>query len=340
LLPVPLPLLVPDPDELPVLPLLEPVPEPMPPVLEPLPGLPSAPLPGVVVVEVLGEVPPALDPLPVVMPSSFRHFSRSAPTMLRHLLLALPEALLPVLGEVALGRLPLELSLPVALGLEALLLPPAAPVAEPELCARVTPESAKSAAAVAALMSFKVIRCAPCYLLVPELLPEPVPEPLLLPEPELDPPMGLLGDVVLLPPLPDAPPLELLPLEPVAPLEAAPELDLLKCASHSWRDTWPSLFLSTDEKLGVDALEAPLDELGEDELEAPPVALGDEVLGEEELDAPPEALPEDLLSVALGLELEPDAPLEPEAPGLCASATLASANRAAAVALPTTLTNM
>lgn len=170
-------------------------------------------------------------------------------------------------------------------------------------------------------MSFKVIRCAPCYLLVPELLPEPVPEPL-LPEPELDPPMGLLGDVVLLLlPLPDAP--LLLPLEPVAPLEAAPELDLLKCASHSWRDTWPSLFVSTDEKLGVDALEAPLDELGEEELEAPP-----------------EALPEDLLSVALGLELEPDAPLEPEAPVLCASATLASANRAAAVAVPTTLTNI
>ena len=325
MLPVPLPLLVPDPVE--------------------LPGLPSALLPGVVVVEVPGEVPPALDPLPVVMPSSFRHFSRSAPTMARHLLLALPEALLPVLGEVALGRLLLELSLPLALGLEALPLPPAAPAAEPELCARVTPESAKSAAAVAALMSFKVIRCAPCYLLVPELLPELVPEPLLpeplLPEPELDPPMGLLGDVVLLP-LPDAP---LLLLEPVAPLEAAPELDLLKCASHSWRDTWPSLFLSTDEKLGVDALDAPLDELGDDELEEPPAALGEEVLGEEvlgedELEAPPEALPEDLLSVALGLELEPDAPLEPEAPELCASATLASANSAAAVAVPTTLTNM
>jgi hypothetical protein len=111
LLPVLLPLLVPDPEELPML-LLE-------------------PLPGVVVVEVLGEVPPALDPLPVVMPSSFRHFSRSAPTLLKHLLLALPEALLPVLGEVALGRLLLELSLPAALGLEALpLLPPPA-VPEP-----------------------------------------------------------------------------------------------------------------------------------------------------------------------------------------------------------------
>jgi hypothetical protein len=44
------------------------------------------------------DVPPAaLEPLPVVMPSSFRHFSRSAPTMLRHLLLVLPEA---PLGEL------------------------------------------------------------------------------------------------------------------------------------------------------------------------------------------------------------------------------------------------
>lgn len=105
--------------------------------------------------------------------------------------------------------------------------------------------------------------------------------------------------------------------------------------------------MSTDEKLGVEALEASLDE-GEEELEEPPAALGEDeleelpaALGEEELEAPPEALPEDLLSVALGLVLEPDAPLdEPEAPVLCASATLASANRAAAVAVPTTLTNM
>lgn len=36
------------------------------------------------------EVPPALEPL--VIPSSFRHFSRSEPTMPRHLLLGLPEA--------------------------------------------------------------------------------------------------------------------------------------------------------------------------------------------------------------------------------------------------------
>jgi hypothetical protein len=178
-------------------------------------------------------------------------------------------------------------------------------------------------------------------LLLPEepLEPELVPDPLL---PELEPPMPLPGCVVLLP-LPDDPLPELLPLEPVPPLEAAPEPDLLKCASHSWRDTCPSLFLSTDEKVGVEELEAPALEdppavLGDDdELEEPPAELGDE-----ELEAPPEALPEDLLSVALGLELlDPDAPvLEPEEPELCAIATLASAKSAAAVAVPTTLNDI
>src|ERR1051326_2625897 len=50
------------------------------------------------------EVPPAL-PLPVVMPSSFRHFSRSAAIMPRHLLLDELEApLLPdTPGEPAPG---------------------------------------------------------------------------------------------------------------------------------------------------------------------------------------------------------------------------------------------
>jgi hypothetical protein len=55
------------------------------------------------------DVPPALEPLlglPVVMPSSFRHFSRSLPTMPRHLLLVLDAPLLGelVLGEVVLGE--------------------------------------------------------------------------------------------------------------------------------------------------------------------------------------------------------------------------------------------
>jgi hypothetical protein len=142
------------------------------------------------------------------MPSSFRHFSRSLPTMPRHLLLVLPEApleLLPValgevllgelllgelllgelllgellLGELLLGELLLGELLPVA-PVELLpdapaappdvlseLLPvapalvPAAPDEEPVLCASDTLESANSAAAVAALMSFNVISVVP-----------------------------------------------------------------------------------------------------------------------------------------------------------------------------------
>jgi hypothetical protein len=125
------------------------------------------------------------------------------------------------------------------------------------------------------------------------------------------------------------------------------------------------LFLSTDENDGVELLLAPLEELGEAEelelgeaeelLDAPPAAplgeaeelelgeeelgeadeepeLGEEELGEadEELEAPPDALPEDLLlSVALGLALEPLVPEEL----VCAAATPASARRAAAVAV-------
>ena len=190
----------------------------------------------------------------------------------------------------------------------------------------------------------------PPYLLVPDpLLLEPVPELesglepmplelglgvlLLLEDPLLD---GLLLDGLL---ELEVPPLELLPALPNA-------------ASHSWREIEPSLFLSTDENVGVEPL-APLDallgeeELGEaeEELDAPPealpddllsvalgLALGEEELGEaeEELDAPPEALPDDLLlSVALGLALDPD--LSDEV--LCAAATPASAKSAAAVAV-------
>ena len=119
------------------------------------------------------------------------------------------------------------------------------------------------------------------------------------------------------------------------------------------------MFLSTDENVGVELLLAPLEELGEAEelLDAPPEALlgeeelgeaeelepeelGEEELGEAEelepelgeveLEAPPDALPEDdLLSVALGLALEPLVPEEL----VCAAATPASARRAAAVAV-------
>ena len=84
-----------------------------------------------------------------------------------------------------------------------------------------------------------------------------MPEPLLLePVPELGltaaAAAGLLGLVVLL--LPDVPLLGLL-LDgllldglPLAPLDA-PEPDFI-AASHSRREIDPSMFLSTDEKLG------------------------------------------------------------------------------------------
>ena len=149
---------------------------------------------------------------------------------------------------------------------------------------------------------------------LPELEPLEPPE---LPEPMPLPLLGvgeLLGDVLELPPL--------LPLVP----PAAPEPDLLKCASHSEREIWPSLFVSTDEKLGAELLlELPL--------EPPDVALPPEA-ALPPLDAPDEPLDVD------PPELEPEAagedddlsllvPLEEE---LCARATLDSANSAAAVA--------
>ena len=137
----------------------------------------------------------------------------------------------------------------------------------------------------------------------------------------------LLGELLL-----DVPPLEELELLP----------DLLKCASHSCREIDPSLFLSTEENVGVELLEllAPPEALGEDDEED---VLGDAALGEDEellgedgellLEAPPEALPEDLLlSVALGLEEL----LLPVLPVLCAAATPARANSAADVAVTTT----
>jgi hypothetical protein len=110
-------------------------------------------VPGVAVVPDEDEVPPDEDDVPpalepVVMPSSFRHFSRSEPVMPRHLLLELEAPLLPdTLEELVPG---VE-ELPVA---PALL--PVPPYVDPVPCASDTPESAKSAAAVAAQMSFKV----------------------------------------------------------------------------------------------------------------------------------------------------------------------------------------
>jgi hypothetical protein len=172
----------------------------------------------------------------------------------------------------------------------------------------------------------------PLLPVLPLLLPlEPVLPlaPLLLPEPM---PL-LLGLVVLLEP--EAPPLdELPPAPPVAPLELEPDL---KWASHSERDTCPSLLVSTVVKLGaeLDAPELllsalpPLDEL--------PVALGEELdeLGVELDELPPLEAPDApdaplLLPVALGEDEDLSLLLEDE---LCAIDTLASANSAAAVAV-------
>jgi hypothetical protein len=75
--------------------------------------------------------------------------------VLGELLLDAPPELAP---EDALPALSDELLPVVALGLDAPLLPPAVPEAEPELCATAMPESAKSAAAVAAVMSLSFIQ--------------------------------------------------------------------------------------------------------------------------------------------------------------------------------------
>ena len=158
---------------------------------------------------------------------------------------------------------------------------------------------------------------------------EPLLEPLELPEPMLpllEPVLGVglvVGEGV-----------ELLLLPLVPPL-AAPELDLLKWASHSAREIWPSLFVSTDEKLGAELEPLAL------EPDRPPLELP--VVLPEPLDMPDEPLElePDAEGVEEPLELEPDADgvdededlsllvLEEE---LCAIAALESANNAAAVA--------
>jgi hypothetical protein len=167
-------------------------------------------------------------------------------------------------------------------------------------------------------------------LLLGELLEPLLLEPLLLGE-ELEP--LLLGELDELP--------------PVAPLL---EPDFLKCASHSERDTCPSLFLSTVVNSGVE-LDAPLELLPpldmplDEPLDELPLELGLEelLLGDDELPPLEELLGLDELPLALGedlslLELLPVALgdlslLELEEPELCAMDTLASAKSAAAVAV-------
>ena len=183
---------------LPVLPELEPgvvvelLPEP-----EPMPLDPG--VVGLVVLPVelepllLPEAPlPALEPLR----ASRSHFSFSAPVRARHLLASLPDApeaapAEPELPDVELSLLPedepladgvLELDgvlalpeeeLPADGVAEGVLAPPDAPapvlpedapllpLLEPEDCAKAAPESARSAAAVAAVRVFNIMERSP-----------------------------------------------------------------------------------------------------------------------------------------------------------------------------------
>ena len=147
--------------------------------------------------------------------------------------------------------------------------------------------------------------------------------------------LGVLGDLVVAPldePEPiepdELPPVEpeVLPDEPdeVPPLELE-EPDLLKCASHSLREIWPSLLVSTDEKLGaLELLDEPLGEVV-DELDEPPAALdGDEL--DEPVDGELDELP-----LADGVEGD-------ELPDLAESAATASVDSAKSTAAEVTLT--
>ena len=100
-------------------------------------------------------------PVPALARSSRRHFSCSAPTRPMHLAGVGPEA--PALEPLLMPVLPLvvELSLLPVVALPLTPLPDEAPVEpevdEPVLCARVAVESARSAAAVAAVSVFNIM---------------------------------------------------------------------------------------------------------------------------------------------------------------------------------------
>jgi hypothetical protein len=153
-------------------------------VLPPMPLLPLAPpleLPGrgAGCAGVVGlVVEPPTEPLdepeapePAVARSSRRHFSCSAPIRPMHLAGVAPEAPALPLVVVSAPPLVLEPALPLPV-VELPALPPAAAppltplpdeapvepeVDEPELCARVAVESARSAAAVAAVSVFNIM---------------------------------------------------------------------------------------------------------------------------------------------------------------------------------------
>lgn len=156
---------------------------------------------------------------------------------------------------------------------------------------------------------------------LPDVLPLPI-------EPELEPVLGVvvLGDVVLGDVL-DEPLEEPLMPEPVLvpPLELELE-PLLKCASHSAREIWPSLLVSTDEKLGCELLLPEL-ELGE-------VVLDDEPPAAPVDDEPVDELPVDELPLADGEDLDG---LDEEDEESAAAAARDRAKSAAAVVTVTVL---
>jgi len=163
------------PEPLPVLPAPEPMPVLLGPV-EPGSGVVMEPEPVPLLLGEEGVAPPTVLPVeapalagPVVMASSFRHFSRWSPIMARHLLLGvatLPEVLPAVLPVAPPEALPLVSLLALPLMLPPVVAPTLAPV-DPEalppalVCAAATPASAKSAAAVAVLTSFNIIGVPP-----------------------------------------------------------------------------------------------------------------------------------------------------------------------------------
>jgi hypothetical protein len=143
------------------------------PLVEPL--LPGVMVGGVVVVlpEVLGEIvpgivvlpptePPVVAPAPAPARRSRRHFSRSSPTMGRHLFsastLTVPDALV---SAPPLALVPPEPTVPPADAPPLTLEPGDAPVlpdVEPgEDCAKAADDRARSAAAVAAVIAFNIM---------------------------------------------------------------------------------------------------------------------------------------------------------------------------------------
>lgn len=99
-----------------------------------------------------------------------------------------------------------------------------------------------------------------------------------LPELEpLEPLLGVLGELLLgeLDELPE--------LEPLVPPLEAPLLDLSKWASHSAREMFPSLLVSTEVKLGAEELALLLEPDDAGELELEPEADGVDGEDEEEL---------------------------------------------------------